>query len=432
MPQNNTQYSEEIQQLMGKMPNWIIRWGIAMIFIVLLIILGICYFIKYPQLVSAPVVLTTVNPPVDLLAKSSGRIEEMFISHNDQVSQGTPIAVLSNTADYRAVILLSEWLRKNGDNWDAYIRDSANYVRTLGELQSSYSQFYKQLKLYANYLDADRYTSQLSLLKRQLANQQKNLEYQKIQYDYSIRDLEYENRKLERDSIVHKKNSISLTEYEAAKQSYLYKESSLLGSKMSLNSSELAIYSLQDQIIELTMQYENQLTQYELQLSESRQQLQLQIVQWEKQYVLKSPIEGQANFAKYWSTNQNVIAGDRLATIIPMGTTAIIGKLSIPSSGYAKIKVGDAVNVKLAGYPYMEYGLLKGRISSLSAVPEIDKEPVYMAEVEFPDGLKSSYNIQLNFIQQMDGTAEVIIKDMRLLDKFLMPLKSILKNDLTH
>ena len=99
----------------------------------------------------------------------------------------------------------------------------------------------------------------------------------------------------------------------------------------------------------------------------------------------------------------------------------------IPSQGFAKVKTGQTVNVKLNGFPYMEYGILKGKISSLSSIPETEG---YAAEVVFSNGLVSSYNTRIKFIQQMDGTGDIITKDQRLLERFLNPLKSAIKNDL--
>ena len=51
-----------------------------------------------------------------------------------------------------------------------------------------------------------------------------------------------------------------------------------------------------------------------------------------------------------------------------------------------------------------------------------------MAEVSFEEGLKTSYNKDLPMIQQMDGTAEVITEDMRLISRFINPIISLFKN----
>lgn len=71
---------------------------------------------------------------------------------------------------------------------------------------------------------------------------------------------------------------------------------------------------------------------------------------WKDKYILNAPIAGKITFTKYWAENQNIIIGDRLATIVPEDSTQIIGRITIPSSGLGKVEVGQQVNVKLNGF----------------------------------------------------------------------------------
>ena len=50
------------------------------------ILLG-CYFIKYPDTVEAPVVITTLNPPADLYARYDGLIDTLFVADEETVGQ---------------------------------------------------------------------------------------------------------------------------------------------------------------------------------------------------------------------------------------------------------------------------------------------------------------------------------------------------------
>ena len=111
----------------------------------------------------------------------------------------------------------------------------------------------------------------------------------------------------------------------------------------------------------------------------------------------------------------------------------MIGRLQIPSAGFGKVRTGQRVQVRLSGYPYMEFGVLRGEIRALAAVPEevqTSASPaiVYLAEVLFPEGMTTSYGRHLPMIQQMDGTAEIITDDLRLLERFVQPVVSLFKN----
>jgi len=45
--------SEEVQEVMGQIPAWIVRWGITLLFLVVVALLvGSCFF-KYPDVITA-------------------------------------------------------------------------------------------------------------------------------------------------------------------------------------------------------------------------------------------------------------------------------------------------------------------------------------------------------------------------------------------
>ena len=170
------------------------------------------------------------------------------------------------------------------------------------------------------------------------------------------------------------------------------------------------------------MQHEKELSDLRLALDESKQNLENAVHQWEEKYLVTSPIKGKLTFTSIWSINQEVKTGELIATVIPLEPSAIIAKAVIPPSGFGKVEVGQRVNIKLSGFPYMEFGMLRGVIRSISLVPD---SRGYIAEIELSEGMSSSYrSVNLKFIQQMDGTAEIITRDMLLLTRFINPLRA--------
>ena len=98
-------------------------------------------------------------------------------------------------------------------------------------------------------------------------------------------------------------------------------------------------------------------------------------------------------------------------------------RANVPVSGLGKVRTGQEVNIKLSGFPYMEYGVLKGRISTLSLVPAGE---YYIAEIDLVNGLRSTYGISLDFINEMTGTADIITDNSRLIFRLIKPLRSLL------
>jgi len=129
-------------------------------------------------------------------------------------------------------------------------------------------------------------------------------------------------------------------------------------------------------------------------------------------------------FNKFYAENQNITNGDRVLAIVPEDVGEVIGKVELPVRGSGKVKEGLDVNVKFDNYPYMEYGLVRGRVKSVSLVPE---DSFYMVEITFPNGLVTNYDNELQMQSQLMGQAEIITEDLRLIQRIFNPLKSLWK-----
>ena len=172
-----------------------------------------------------------------------------------------------------------------------------------------------------------------------------------------------------RDSSLYSNNTIALSDFEKSKSTLLDNKYSLVNSSATIDNTLISISQLEQSILELEQEYAEKKKTCELTLKESFDNLQSQIKLWEQTYVLKSPIDGTITFTKIWSINQNVASGDKVLTIIPEVTSKILGKLTIPVNGSGKVKTGQRVNIKLVNYPYMEYGMIEGKIKSISLIP---------------------------------------------------------------
>lgn len=435
MPDRENFYSDEAHEILGRMPSWIIRRGVTVIFAIFAGILLGCYFIKYPDTVAAPVVITTVNPPSDLVARYDGLIDSICVTDGQQVETGTLVAVLRNAAVRGDVQRVEKQLAAIGNSpcpeWIAASWLGEKY--SLGELQSVFADFQGRCRDYAHYLEADLIGRKKRLLQQQI---DKNREYyDKLRRQQALlsEDLGYQRKIHRRDSLLYAENVISSADFETSTQQLLQKRNSKAGFDATLTSTELTIIQSEQQIVELTLQQENERAEYERSIDQSRQQLMAQLAQWRQQYVLEAPAAGRVTLVNYWSENQHVSVGDKLASIVPEAETEVIGRMQVPTAGFGKVKVGQTVHVKLNGYPYMEFGVLRGTVRSLSAVPEQVQTQqgvlaAYIAEVVFPAGMRTSYKKELPMIQQMDGTGEIITEDMRLIERFIRPIVSLFKN----
>jgi multidrug efflux pump subunit AcrA (membrane-fusion protein) len=79
--------SEAVQDVLAEVPHWMFRWGNAVILAILLMILLMSYFIKYPEFVPASIIVTSQNPPEKLQVRTDSRIEKIFIADYQKVKK---------------------------------------------------------------------------------------------------------------------------------------------------------------------------------------------------------------------------------------------------------------------------------------------------------------------------------------------------------
>ena len=145
---------------------------------------------------------------------------------------------------------------------------------------------------------------------------------------------------------------------------------------------------------------------------------------WELNYCLLSPIEGIVTFTRYWNENQFVSAGENVFTVVPDRSDELFGKALLPIHRSGKVKVGQRVIIRFSNFPDQEFGIVNGKVHSISLVPSDNN---YQVEIAFPGGLTTNYGKTLPVTHEMKASAEIVTEDLRLIERFFMPLKRVLK-----
>jgi HlyD family secretion protein len=418
--------SEELQEVLGAMPNKLIRYGITVVFSVLfIIILGTC-FISYPDIISAEVTLVSENPPAAIVARSSAKIDHLLISDNHLVSENQILAVLENTANFKQVYELQKQLRSfEISKIDNYVFD----IRLkLGNLQSDYLNFVSLLKAYKDFKEIDYHAKKIDILKVQKTKQEQHLSNTIEQHNLKEQDNNIQFMQVKRDSILYSKKYISTSEYESAERKKLQTLIGMKQSESSISRARMDIVNIESQIKELRLQKLIEEKEKLKQLVNSLNSLQNKILVWEKQFVLKSPIEGKVSFNSFWHINQQVQAGETVFSIVPKKENLITGKILLSAQGVGKIEKGQRVNIKFFNYPSNEFGFVKTKLENLSLVPT--KDGNYTATVMINKALVTSYNKTLKFQQGMKGIADIITDEHKLIERFINPIKKILSENL--
>lgn len=417
--------SEEVQEVMGQIPAWIVRWGITLLFIVVLALLVGSYFFKYPDVITTEMTLTSRHPVAQIVARTSGKISKLYVTDGEKVKTGALLAIVQNPASTEDAYRLKDILLEHQaepDRLSELLSGKAEFV--LGEMQSVYVGLLTSLHECKNYRELDYYPKKIAAVRDQIdkysvyyRNQQRQQQVVKEQYEIACKQYE-------RDSSLFSRQVISPFEYETAKNVLLQNRYSLEGANAALENMKIQIGQLEESLLDLQL---HQAEKESLLLHNYRtamEELLNVIGSWELNYCLRSPIEGRVTFTKYWNENQFVISGEDVFSVVPEEEERLIGRASLPVQRSGKVELTQRVIVRFANFPDQEFGIVNGIVSAISMVPAEDN---YMVEIAFPNGLTTNYGKNLPVSHEMKATAEIVTDDLRLIERFFQPLKKILK-----
>jgi HlyD family secretion protein len=430
MPENGTKLKVELQgneveDMLGRVPAWITRNGtILFLLLMALLVLGSWIF-KYPDIKEARIVVTSVNPPADLEARTSGKIDRLLVSNNEMVESGNVLAMIENPANYEDVLRLkSELSFLDTVRLEEVSADlpEMNNVQ-LGAIQTGYSIFLKAYRDYVEFKRLDYHQRRIALLRSELVKTQEltrslNERARIAEEEYSIAQ-----RQSNRDADLYEQSVVSQSDMERSHSAMLTKRNQWQEIVSLIAENNINVGRIEEQIVDLEMKQQDELSQTINTLEESYNNLKASIASWEQNYLLVAPVSGTVTFTRFWSENQNVKAGEKVLTIIPYEAGSMVGRMKLPMEGAGKVNIGNQVNIQFDNFPHLEYGMVAGIVSSKSKVPDDD---YYMVEVELPDGLLTYYNKTIIFSQNMQGDAEILTDKIRMLERVLNPLRSAL------
>lgn len=436
MPQDreNNYHSEEAQEILGHIPPWTIRWGITVFFSIFAIIILGCCVIKYPERVNGTVVIRTLNAPVDVVFRSGGNLEIISVSNGDVVKKNDILGVINTGADYKDILSADSCLLGFAGHQlaDAVYNDSIYGNYQMGDLQGCWTNFTLSCQRYRDYITRAVIRKKSELVREQVDKQKEYYSQMQMQFSTGQEDLQYEEKNFVRDSSLFVMNVVSEQEFDESARRLLQARNSVMSFKNQMTSTELSIIQLEQQLVELSIQAEGETLAFEQEIRTNLERLSAEIQNWKLTYLLTAPINGKVSFVHKWDVGQFVNASEHYLTIVPDEHQSVIGIVHIPQASFGKVDTGQKVNVKLEGYPYMEYGMLVGTIGHLSSVPEVlsngQSAPQYTAEILFEKGMKTTYGRELRMIQKMDGSAEIITEERSLIMRFLDPVVALFKN----
>lgn len=419
--------SEEVQEVLGSIPPWILRHGIVFLCGTFFILLLCSYFIKYPDVVSAKIVITSTSPHVNIVARQSGKLSSFSAQTGQQVLAGQVVGVIGNAASYDDINIVKNILAQykgQSVRLDSVYEQLSGRLFTLGKLQNSYSALMNNLTTYI-LLDSVLHIQKQKHRTKHIDALRIVSLHERLLLQKKSREMSLSHSRLNRELKLKDKDLVSQEAYEFEMQRALQIEQSYLLSKIEEQRTKMQITQLKQELIATDREFLNQKKESFIRCHLALSELWTGIKAWEEEYVLYTPVSGIVDLTEYWSVNQDVNEGDVVCTVSPNEKGELYARAELSSERSGKVIVGQRAIIKLQNYPEQEFGVLDGTVRSISK--SSTKTDTYILEIALPNGLVTNYGEKLSYERTLIGTVDIVTHELRLIERFLFPLKKLIK-----
>lgn len=248
---------------------------------------------------------------------------------------------------------------------------------------------------------AEENKERLAQAKSELEQSRSRLKEQQRNYDKLIQQTESEIKQAD----------LRLQEQERSYQSVIH------SGKLALLKTEEQLKNLATQISDLN----SEIAQTKSRIASLNYQL--------TQRLVKAPASGIVFHVPISGAGTVVQPGDSIVEIAPQGSPLILKAYMAPTeSGF--LQVGMPVKIKYDAYPFQDYGVQAGQVSWIapnSKITETEqgKQETFELKIELEQSYIKGRNKQIALTPGQTATAEVIIRQRRLIDFVLDPFKKL-------
>lgn len=359
-------YSRENNEMLGDMPQWLIHTGSYIVYgLIALLVAGTALF-RYPNTIQKTIAIDDMGNAEWITANQSGMIDRFLVENLSEVQPNDTLGILKNTASledvqrFCHVLTNIEWYYRTNDV--KYLKEYP-FDLIMGEMAPAYEQFTEAVRTCMMYHEFDLYPQTKRFL------------------DEELRIL-----------------------------------------KASGQTSELELLRVKKELFDLEIHHKMEIGKNKRNLELAYENMVNSLKTWERHYLIKSRNKGKVVWGKSWGMSQRVNEGDTLCTVLSQQPGNPQGHISLLPDEVAEITVGNPVNIALSKYPTHTYGVLPGKVASISFVPY---NKTYAVEVDFPEGLITTNQQEIAYEIDMVGKAEIITSNKSMLSRILAPIQEL-------
>lgn len=412
--------SEEVQEILGTPPGWLLRYGTLLFFLIIVLLFWLSYWIKYPDVVEHEIIISFNDPPIKMISPNSGYTDLIYASQNQKVKKGQLLVTFKTDADYQDVLTIYENLLKvKSLDINKLISINLDENIRVGEIQNSLLEFIEMQKQYSNQLKGDNVSFTKKDVQKQIVALESGVLYLinlKESISVQIDNIQIQ---LKNEEVMVKMDKLSQTELNKTRDKYIGLNSNLNATEAEIKDKQIKINTLKNELISINLGGEKGREIAELKLKDSFIQLKTKISQWIYTNLIISPSDGVLQIISgNLKADQYISKDEPLFIIIPSQSKEMRGIMNIPFTESGNIEKNQKVLVRLKSYPSAQYGILEGRVLNISKVAiELNNEMVSPINVNFQNGLITTKGYKISNEQELSGTGRIITKEKRFIQR---------------
>lgn len=145
-----------------------------------------------------------------------------------------------------------------------------------------------------------------------------------------------------------------------------------------------------------------------------------------KQLSLTAPVNGVVLALNVRNSGEVVQTGQTLAEIAPQ-TAPLVLQAILPSREAGFVKIGNTAQIKFDAYPFQDYGIVSGKVISISPDTKQSEQlgAVYRVEISLNRNYVIANHQTIKFKPGQTATAEIIIRRRHIADILLDPIRQL-------
>lgn len=406
--------SDAAQEIISRRPGFIEKWALLLFMAILLLLIAGTWFIRYPDIVEARGNLTANNAPKEMIALQSGRLIKLFVKNGDEVKKGDMVAWIESTANTAELLNLSGKLDSSltllAQGRSDELSGLFNYhYQNLGEVQTLYQTFTSALQQYNDYIVNGFYVRKKSMLLSDMNSIRQMNSAIESQKKLLQQDENLSQKSFEMNETLFKEKIISAEEYRTQQSKLVNKQMAI----PQLNGNILSNQNQQRDKLKEIEQLEHDVNQQKIIFEQSLQTLKSSVDNWERKYIIQTPLDGTVFFTLQLQQNKFIEQGKLLGYINPPDSK-FYAEIYLPQNNLGKVDTGMQVQLRFDAYPYQETGFVKGKLDYIS---NISSDSGFYATVRLDNGLTTNLKNNIHYKNGLKAQAIVITKNMRLLQR---------------